>query len=267
MSILIPVLSVSLIGLLCGIILVVASKFMAVPVDEEFIRVRECLPGANCGACGFTGCDGYARALVDGSVQTSALCIPGGVAVSEKLSQLLNLDEQMIESRVAYIACCGDNSTASRKYDYRGINTCVAAYSHYAGYTKCAQSCLGIGDCADVCPNHAICIENGVASVKPHLCVGCGICVGVCPTRKIQLVPRTVKVIVRCTSNDRGANTRKACTSGCIGCKKCETVCKNNAVRVVNNCAEIDYSKCTGCGDCADACVSSCITKVDFLST
>ena len=42
-------------GFICAIILVLADKFMSVPVDERFPKVRECLPGANCGACGYTG--------------------------------------------------------------------------------------------------------------------------------------------------------------------------------------------------------------------
>ena len=40
MSIVIPIIAVTVIGLVCGIMLVVASKFMAVPEDETFIRVR-----------------------------------------------------------------------------------------------------------------------------------------------------------------------------------------------------------------------------------
>ena len=190
----------------------------------------------------------------------------GGAEVCGKLSEMMQWEEQAVVPKVAYIACCGDNSPASRKHDYRGINTCIAAYSHFAGYAKCAQSCLGIGDCAEVCPNHAICIENGIATVRPQLCEGCGLCAKVCPSRKIRIIPKAVKVIVRCTSNDKGANTRKACDSGCIGCKKCEKVCENDAIHVINNCAEIDYSKCTGCGKCAEACISGCITTVDFLT-
>ena len=54
------------IGLICALILVIAAKFFAVKVDEKEQKIRACLPGANCGACGFTGCDGYAKALAEG---------------------------------------------------------------------------------------------------------------------------------------------------------------------------------------------------------
>ena len=54
-QILIPVLIVAVIGLIAGVGLALASKFMAVPVDERQEQLREALPGANCGACGFSG--------------------------------------------------------------------------------------------------------------------------------------------------------------------------------------------------------------------
>ena len=55
-SILIPVLIVAGIGLLAGLGLSAASVIMAVPVDETAEKLTEALPGANCGACGFSGC-------------------------------------------------------------------------------------------------------------------------------------------------------------------------------------------------------------------
>ena len=62
-AILLPVILVAGIGLVLGLGLAIASKIMAVPVDEKAEAITECLPGANCGACGYSGCDGYAKAL------------------------------------------------------------------------------------------------------------------------------------------------------------------------------------------------------------
>ena len=62
--IIIAVVIVSVIGLIAGLGLAVASKVMAVPVDEKAEEIQAALPGANCGACGYTGCDGYAKALL-----------------------------------------------------------------------------------------------------------------------------------------------------------------------------------------------------------
>lgn len=71
-------------------------------------------------------------------------------------------------------------------------------------------------------------------------------------------------------SHDKGADTRKVCTNGCIGCKKCEKVCEFGAITVDNNCAHIDPEKCTNCGKCAEGCPVKCIhlenrSKQQFL--
>ena len=264
MTIIIPIIAVTAIGLVCAIMLVVASKFMAVPEDETFLHVRECLPGANCGACGYAGCDGYAHALADGEVDSASLCVPGGSTVCSQIAKIMGFEEEAVIPKVAYVACCGERTYMTMKHDYRGIQTCAAASSLYSGYAKCYHSCLGIGDCAMACPQNAICVENGMASVKPHLCVGCGICAKTCPNQQIHIVPRSVQVIVRCSNQDKGVNTRKACGYGCIGCKKCEKVCPADAIKVVSNCAIIDYEKCIGCGKCVDVCTTGCIVKVDF---
>ena len=74
-KILSPVLIVAGIGLLAGIILAVASAIMAVPKDEKAEAILEVLPGANCGACGFSGCSGYAAALSKGEAQPGLLSL------------------------------------------------------------------------------------------------------------------------------------------------------------------------------------------------
>ena len=69
----IGILSVTGIGLLCSVVLSAAAKFMAVQVDQRIEKARACLPGANCGSCGYKGCDDYARALVEEEAPTLSL--------------------------------------------------------------------------------------------------------------------------------------------------------------------------------------------------
>ena len=54
------VIIVGVIGLVCSVLLVVASHFLSVPADTRVEDIRAFLPGANCGACGYAGCDDYA---------------------------------------------------------------------------------------------------------------------------------------------------------------------------------------------------------------
>ena len=71
--IVLAIVSVAVIALVCSVMLVIASNVMAVKEDPLFPAVRECLPGANCGACGYAGCDGYAKALAAGTDKRTAL--------------------------------------------------------------------------------------------------------------------------------------------------------------------------------------------------
>jgi hypothetical protein len=52
-----------LLGVVFGIVLAIIASRFVVKVDPKVEQVRETLPGANCGACGFAGCMGYAEAV------------------------------------------------------------------------------------------------------------------------------------------------------------------------------------------------------------
>ena len=129
---------------------------------------------------------------------------------------------------------------------------------------RATNGCIGCGDCAKVCVSHAICMENGIARVDTRRCVGCGLCAKECPKKIISMIPQEAATAVYCNSKDKGADARKACKNACIGCKKCEKTCPEHAISVINNCAVIDYTKCPGCGLCAECCPTACLKKVTF---
>ena len=160
------------IGLICALILVIAAKFFAVKVDEKEQKIRACLPGANCGACGFTGCDGYAKALAEGSAPAN-LCVPGGASAAAQLGEVLGVSVEAAARMVAFVHCSGTCDNTKPKYDYKGIPTCAGAKLFYGGDGACSSGCLGYGDCAKVCPSGAIYNNNGVACVDPAKCTGC----------------------------------------------------------------------------------------------
>ena len=265
MSILIPVLVLFGVALLCAILLTVASTFFGVKEDQTATAIRECLPGANCGACGYSGCDGYAKALAEKSTDVTNLCVPGGDSTASEIAAILGVEAQDVVEKVAYVACNGTCDAVSTKFDYRGPKTCRAVELFYSGDKACIYACHGYGDCVKACPQNAISVINGVAKVDPALCIGCGICVRECPNHIIALIDDTTKVVVKCSNHDKGAQTRKSCTNGCIGCMKCEKTCPRGAIKVIDNLATIDYSLCTGCGSCVAVCPVHCIHEGNFV--
>ncbi|MCD6137736.1 MAG: electron transporter RnfB, partial [Deltaproteobacteria bacterium] len=66
-------------GSISGTILGIASKVFYVWEDPRIAQVADCLAGANCGGCGYTGCDACAAAIVAGEAPVNA-CIVGGAA-------------------------------------------------------------------------------------------------------------------------------------------------------------------------------------------
>ncbi len=265
MPVLIPVLILAAVAIVCAVLLTLAQHYFGVEVDERESEIRECLPGANCGACGFNGCDAYAQALASGKTDNPSLCVPGGDGAAEAIAAILGVEAADVVERVAYVACNGTCDVTRRKYDYQGLKSCRTANMAYSGDKTCAYACLGYGDCVEVCPEGAISIENGVARINPRKCIGCGICTRTCPNSIIHLITDTSRVVVECSSHAKGAEVRKACINGCIACGKCEKVCPHDAIHVVDNLATIDYSKCTGCGSCAAACPVHCIHEGNFI--
>ena len=64
-------------GLVLGILIMVAEKFLHVEEDTRIADVEKMLPNANCGACGHAGCHDMAVAIVEGTQKKISDCKPG----------------------------------------------------------------------------------------------------------------------------------------------------------------------------------------------
>lgn len=246
-------------GIFAGLLLSICSKVFAVEVNEKVEKIKDVLPGANCGACGFSGCEDYANKLCENNDIKTNLCIPGGNDVSMKISEILGTTFEESEPIVSEVYCNGTNKVTGKFFDYQGFESCSACNLYYLGDGNCSYGCLGLGDCIKVCEYGAISIVDGIATIDNNKCVGCGLCTNVCPKGIIGMHKKSQKVIVKCSNCDMGKFTRSACSVGCIGCKKCEKTCSYDAIHVENNKAHIDYNKCTNCGECAKVCPVNCI--------
>ena len=241
-------------GALFGGLLALAAKIFFVEQDPRIGQVRDCLAGANCGGCGYPGCDGYAAAVVAGEAPPNR-CVAGGAETTKQVSAIMGLDAGGDEKFVAYVPCSGSSENAKLFFEYSGPQDCTAAMRFgNKGPKMCQFSCVGMGNCVRACQFDAMHIVNGVAKVDREKCVGCMACATACPKDIVQKVPYEQTVLQGCRSNDKGPVVMKSCSVGCIGCMKCVKVCEQEAIKVENFLAKIDYSKCIGCGKCAEAC-------------
>lgn len=251
-------------GAVFGIGLAYAAQRFAVKVDPKVEMVRDVLPGANCGACGFAGCQGYAEGVVANPDVAPNLCAPGKASVAEAVARITGKAAGAVEPNFARIMCQGGCSNSRKKFVYEGVRDCRAAVLAGGGDKSCAYGCLGYGTCAAVCPFDAITMnENDIPVVDITKCTGCRKCEIACPKKVIEVLPASRQVLVACHSKDKGAETKKNCDIGCIACGRCEKVCPFEAVHVKDNVARIDLDKCKVCSLCVGVCPTKAI--VDYI--
>lgn len=248
------VVTVCIISIIIGVVISIAEKVFHVEVDENEVKVREALPGSNCGGCGYAGCDSLAKAIAKGEAPVTA-CPVGGKPVAEQIAAIMGQQVGELERKVAYVKCDGTSERRQTDYNYIGIDSCVyAAKMPGSSPYACKYGCLGYGSCAKVCPVRAIRIIDRKAVVDESLCIACGKCINICPHNLIEFVPANSTYRVQCSSLARGKEVRDACTAGCIGCGICSKNCPSDAIVFENNIARIDYDKCTQCGTCEEKC-------------
>ena len=263
-------------GLTFGLVLAAASKVFYVETDPRLDALNACLPGANCGGCGYAGCGAYAEAVLNGQAPIGA-CASGGNECAQAMAAIMGVKAEAVTRKVALVRCSGAKEYdadgnlvkgAKSKANYEGFHDCLAASRvGGAGPLACKFGCLGYGSCTKACKYGAISVKNGVAVVDEDLCVGCMACAAVCPRQLIVPVEPSRNVVIACNSMAKGAVTTRACTVGCIGCGLCKKICPNDAITVEKNLARIDYDKCDNCGLCATVCPKHLIkdSKVETL--
>lgn len=265
MDIWVAALALGSLSLLFGVLLVMTAKLFYVPANPKSEAIREVLPGANCGACGFPGCDGLANAIASGAAMPNA-CPVGSASTSDEIANIMGIASVPGAIRaVAKVICQGDSERCKVKFKYEGINDCVAASLVANGNKSCQYACLGMGTCQRACPFDAIAIDphKKIAVVDSAKCKSCGKCVAVCPKHVLVMQPEDLPVRLLCRAADEGFLVSDNCRVGCVGCEICAQQCQFGAIKMVNHLPVFDMTKCTGCMMCAEVCPTSAI-EADF---
>ncbi len=227
-------------GLVAGLGLAIAARIFAVEIDPRQERVADILPGANCGGCGFAGCNDFAAAIVKGLAAPDD-CPAGGAETARAVAEIMGLTVDAKARKVALVLCQGTDDLAPKRFHYNGSVSCASAAQLGGGDKLCGYGCLGLGDCQRVCVFNAVEMNNGIASVFPERCTGCGKCVEACPRDIIKLVPDTSKVHILCNNKDKGAAAKRACKVACIGCRKCVKAAGEGEIEIDSFLARINY--------------------------
>jgi len=237
--IIIAILTLGTIALVFGTILAIADVKLRVYEDPKVIAINDILPQANCGACGFPGCKGYAEAVVKGDTPITK-CAPGGQDVIDEIAQILGVEAGEALKMVARVHCRGTEEASARRGLYMGIKTCKGASLIGGGDKHCTWGCLGYGDCEVACPFDAITMaDNGLPVVSEELCTGCGVCVEICPRNILELHPIKEDVLVFCRSHDGPKLSRSLCKNACIACWQCVRKSPQGAMEMDNNLAKV----------------------------
>lgn len=253
MELLKPILVLGVLGLLFGVLLSIASRVFAVEMNPLVGSILGVLPGANCGACGFPGCEGLANAIASGKAPVNQ-CPIGGNPVAQKIAQIMGSEAGEMIRQVAVVRCNGNCENARDKYSYYGIKDCRYMAQIGGGNKGCSYGCLGCGTCKDVCPFDAIEMVNGVAHIIKDKCKACNKCVTICPKKIIELMPYNRHTVIKCASQDKGKLVKSNCKVGCIGCQMCVKKCPKQTIKFENNLAHIDYTGCVDCKTCVKTC-------------
>lgn len=231
------------VGLAFGAMIAAANRKLRVWEDPRIDEVTGMLPGANCGACGYPGCRGFAEAVVSGAMQPSG-CTVMDAGAREEVAAYLGVDAGEAVKRVARLRCAGASDVAPRKAEYRGVQSCAAAVAVGGGGKGCTWGCVGLADCAVACTFDAISMsERGLPRVDVEKCTACNDCVLACPLDLFTILPLDSHLIVQCRSLLEGEAATRLCSVACNACGRCAVDAAAGLISMRGGLAVIDYGR------------------------
>jgi len=231
------------VGLTFGTLISLAHWKLSVWEDPRIDELSDILPGANCGACGYAGCRGFAEAAIRGTVVPAECTVMGSFEI-EEFAETLGVDAGEAEKRVARLLCAGGSDVAVQKAQYYGLESCAAAVAVSGGGKGCAWGCVGLADCAVSCDFDAIRMNAfGLPIVDPDLCTACNDCVVACPLDLFVLMPEDHHLIVQCRNLLEGESATSVCSAACNACGRCVADAEPGLIEMRSGLAVIDYDR------------------------
>jgi formate dehydrogenase (NADP+) beta subunit len=201
-------------GVAIGTVLVLASKAFYVYEDPKVVAIDDALPGANCGGCGYPGCNANAEAIVNGESAVNS-CVAAGEDVALAIAQIMGVSVSDSEPEFAGPGCFYGKDDAAMEYKYLGVTDCRAAALLFGGMKVCRIGCLGLGTCVKACMFGALSIgSDGLPKVDQEKCTGCGACERVCPKHIIRLTSVTRRIMREYTQEECITPCQRACPTG-----------------------------------------------------
>lgn len=231
------------VGLVFATLIALANRKLKVWEDPRIDEVNAMLPGANCGACGYPGCRGFAEAAIRGEVAPASCTVMDELA-REDVAAYLGVDAGQAERRVARLLCAGGSDVAPQKAEYRGIRSCAAAVATSGGGKGCPWGCVGLADCAVACTFDAIEMSGAALPVVDiDRCTACGDCVDACPLGLFVIQPLEHHLLVQCRSLLEGEAATAVCSVACNACGRCVADAADGLISMRQGLAVIDYDR------------------------
>lgn len=228
-------------GFILSSVLAIANRKLWVFEDPRIDEVEEMLPNTNCGACGSAGCRVFAEALIAGEL-TPSNCTVIPTDATEEIAEYLGVDAGDAIKRVARLACAGGSHVARSYAHYQGMESCRAAALIAGGPKGCSWGCIGLEDCAKVCDQGAITMNQyQLPEVDAEKCTACDDCVDVCPKDLFSLQPITHQLWVACKNLEHGDTALADCDVACDACERCVADAPDGLITMHNNLAVINY--------------------------
>jgi len=121
---------------------------------------------------------------------------------------------------------------------------------------KILSNCIGCGDCANLCVNGAITLnQNDDPQIDPNKCL-------TCPSH-LHCVPAIDCSVGALEYYDVEAPKYKIDETACVNCGTCIGECPVKAITQSGDTCEININKCVGCGNCVGMCPNSAIVSVN----